>query len=196
MDEQRTECEATQQNPNTHNTAQSERTVNHMNTNATTNSLQYRQGDVLFSAIPSIPKGRQTKRNDGAVAYGEVTGHAHCVMTPETAEVVEIGGGIFVKVSERGIAIEKDIARLLPDVQVIADDPTESVKRRDSARNLLAALPQAGTVFLHGTLTERQERPVPSRDEDRHLPVALIPGMHEVEIQREWSPEAIRNVTD
>lgn len=155
-----------------------------------------RQGDVLFTAtgkkIPAMAK----KRTDNCVAYGEVTGHAHAVMTPETAEVVEIDGSVMVRVSERGIAIDGDIARLVPDLKSIVNDETELPERRDSARRLLFALPTAGAIFLHGTVEERRERPVPGRDEDRHLPIALRPGNHYVDIQREWSPEEIRNVTD
>src|ERR1043165_242075 len=66
----------------------------------------YRQGDVLFVAIPKLPKGKSKKRADGAVAYGEVTGHKHALADLDTAEVLEIGEGLFVRVTENGISIK------------------------------------------------------------------------------------------
>lgn len=155
-----------------------------------------RQGDVMFHPIAKLPKGEQKQRKDGSVAYGEVTGHAHSVMTAETAEVIEIGDGIYVRVAERGISIEGDIARILPDVERIVADEGEDALRREAAGKLLKALPAAGAIFLHGTAEERAARPVPIRGEDRHLPVALAPGLHSVGIQREYAPGAIRNVID
>lgn len=68
--------------------------------------LKFRQGDVLFIRRDSIPAGKAKKREDGAVAYGEVTGHSHRLADLATAEVLEVGGGIFVRVSEEGISID------------------------------------------------------------------------------------------
>jgi hypothetical protein len=68
----------------------------------------YRQGDVLFKTIAKLPAGPQKKRFDGAVAYGEVTGHSHRLQVAdrEIAEVLEIGEGLFVHVSQNGIRLE------------------------------------------------------------------------------------------
>jgi hypothetical protein len=68
----------------------------------------YRQGDVLFRQIERLPKGQQKKRENATVAYGEVTGHSHALAMEdrEVAEVLEIGDGLFVHVSEDGIHIE------------------------------------------------------------------------------------------
>ena len=109
------------------------------------NSPLYRQGDVLFTMIANLPKGKQTKRADGAVAYGEVTGHSHrlAVEDRQTAEVLEIGDGLFVHVSGDGIRL-------------------------------------SGATFVH----------------EEHGPVTLPPGDYRVTIQREYSPEAIRDVID
>ena len=67
----------------------------------------YRQGDVLFTAIPALPKGKKKKRVDGAVAYGEATGHSHrlAVEDQAVAEVLEIGDGLFVHVLDKGISL-------------------------------------------------------------------------------------------
>ena|ERR1035441_6050538 len=68
----------------------------------------YRQGDVLFRQIEKLPKGKQIKRQNTTVAYGEVTGHSHALAVEdrEVAEVLEIGTGLYVHVSEAGIRIE------------------------------------------------------------------------------------------
>lgn len=67
--------------------------------------LMLRQGDVMFERIGQLPSGVCKKRSDGAVAYGEVTGHSHRISDLDAAEVLEIDGGIFVTVSDKGIAI-------------------------------------------------------------------------------------------
>lgn len=112
-----------------------------------TDQTKYRQGDVLFTRCSAIPQGG-TKRENGTVAYGEVTGHSHRMQESNlaTAEVFECGAGLFVRVSEEGVSIEGD----------------------------------AGATFIH----------------EEHGPISLAPGDYEITIQREYSPEAIRNVID
>ena len=106
----------------------------------------YRQGDVMFRQIKSLPKGERVKRANATVAYGEVTGHSHqlAIEDRQSAEVLEIGKGLFVRVSEAGVRIE------------------------------------GGATFVH----------------EEHGPITLPPGNYEVVIQREYSPEEIRNVID
>lgn len=106
----------------------------------------YRQGDVLFRQIPRLPKGNRKTRKNGTVAYGEVTGHSHALALEDqkVAEVLEIGDGLYVRVSESGVRIG------------------------------------GGATFLH----------------EEHGPVTLPPGSYQVIIQREYSPEEIRNVVD
>ena len=45
-----------------------------------------RQGDLLFTAIDSIPTGAK-RLSDGVIVRGEATGHAHRL----------IGGEVFIK---------------------------------------------------------------------------------------------------
>lgn len=68
----------------------------------------YRQGDVLFRRIAKLPKGEPKKRENATVAYGEVTGHSHALAVEDrqVAEVLEIGDGLYVHVSESGVGIE------------------------------------------------------------------------------------------
>ena len=65
-----------------------------------------RQGDVMFIPIAKLPAGDRKKRSNGTVAYGEVTGHAHRLADLASAEVLEIGDGLFVHISEDGVRIE------------------------------------------------------------------------------------------
>lgn len=104
-----------------------------------------RQGDVLFVKVDRLPTGERKKRENGTVAYGEVTGHSHslAVADRDMAEVLEIGDGLYVHVGENGVRIE-------------------------------------GATFVH----------------EEHGPITLPPGDYRVTIQREYSPEEIRNVID
>jgi hypothetical protein len=82
-----------------------------------TKITHYRQGDVLISQIEGLPEGDRKKRESGVVAYGEATGHSHRVCVEEGAEVLEIGGGVYVRVTaEGGVSIvhQEHRAILLP----------------------------------------------------------------------------------
>jgi hypothetical protein len=63
----------------------------------------YRQGDVLFIPCNNLPNGN--KRSNGTVAYGEVTGHSHRIADLTTAEVLECGDGLYLKVSDSGLSL-------------------------------------------------------------------------------------------
>ena len=71
----------------------------------------YRQGDVLFTRISRLPGGKRAKRENGTLAYGEVTGHSHqiAIEDRETAEVLEIGEGLYLHVGKSGIRIDGGI---------------------------------------------------------------------------------------
>jgi hypothetical protein len=66
----------------------------------------YRQGDVLFRRLRRLPTGKRTKRENGIIAFGEVTGHSHslAVEDRDVGEVLEMGARLFVHVrrSDRG----------------------------------------------------------------------------------------------
>ena len=106
----------------------------------------YRQGDVLFCPIDSVPTGQAKKRSNGTVAYGEVTGHSHRLAELDSAEVLEIGTELYVRVSDSGVSIVGEL----------------------------------GATFIH----------------EEHGPITLPPGAYRVQIQREYSPEEIRDVAD
>lgn len=66
----------------------------------------FRQGDVLFKRIATVPAGERKKRENGVIAYGEVTGHSHALAALDQGEVLEIGEGLYVHVGEEGVRIE------------------------------------------------------------------------------------------
>ena len=68
----------------------------------------FRQGDVLFTVVDDLPDGDRKARSNGMVAYGEVPGHTHALAVEDrhSAEVLEIAGGLFVRVSETGLSVE------------------------------------------------------------------------------------------
>jgi hypothetical protein len=66
----------------------------------------YRQGDVLLTAVASIPpRAEGVRRDRGRVvlAYGEATGHAHAI-TDAGAELLQdpLTGDLFVRVDDPG----------------------------------------------------------------------------------------------
>jgi hypothetical protein len=65
----------------------------------------YRQGDVLIRRISSLPTQKAAPRANGVLAYGEVTGHAHKVEDLARAEVLEVGTGLYMRVSDEGVRI-------------------------------------------------------------------------------------------
>jgi hypothetical protein len=126
----------------------------------------YRQGDVLFCAIDKLPAGKTAKRENGVVAYGEVTGHKHALADLNAAEVLEIDDGLFVRVSDEGLAID-------------ADTGGQTGGPYGGARRLIERTVR-GATFVH----------------EEHGPITLPPGDYRVQIQREYTPEEIRNVVD
>jgi hypothetical protein len=66
----------------------------------------YRQGDVLLTPVPSIPKNLQpVPRDNGRVilAHGEVTGHAHAVIGD-----VELLASDLQEMRERFLRVEQN----------------------------------------------------------------------------------------
>lgn len=63
----------------------------------------YRQGDVLFKEVKTIPKGGKV-RASGHILEGEVTGHIHKIAEAHLSEaqVLDCGAGLFMSVSAEG----------------------------------------------------------------------------------------------
>jgi hypothetical protein len=61
--------------------------------------MLWRQGDVLIETTPEIPAGAH-QLHTAVLVYGEATGHAHRVESPERAEVWEVNGQLYLKVTD------------------------------------------------------------------------------------------------
>jgi hypothetical protein len=59
--------------------------------------MMWRQGDVLIDRVEAVPQGA-TPRPDVVLARGEMTGHNHQVKVPETAQLWELDGVLYMKV--------------------------------------------------------------------------------------------------
>jgi hypothetical protein len=94
----------------------------------------YRQGDLLFRAVPELPEGL-TERASKVIAQGEVTGHSHCLLEGRVLE--DRQGALFLEVMR----------------------PTQIIHQQ-------------------------------------HHPIELPGGCYRVIRQREYTPEAIREVAD
>lgn len=139
-----------------------------------TKQLLYRQGDVMFCSIASLPSGAATKRQNGVVAYGEVTGHTHALADPATGEVLEIGDGLFVHVNDAG--------------EMSVSDPR--------AADTLYQASESAEMAAYGYGAARERASGATFVHQEHGPITLPPGNYRVQIQREYSPEEIRNVAD
>jgi hypothetical protein len=74
--------------------------------------FQARQGDIFFRTVSQdkLPKNLK-KRDSNILAYGEVTGHSHKIMSPSIAEMesyVDTNGDIYVLSPTEDIRIGHD----------------------------------------------------------------------------------------
>src|SRR5947209_2399830 len=60
-------------------------------------TTMWRHGDVLIALAGSLPPDAR-KRSGAVLVRGELTGHSHRIEQPETAELWEVNGELFVKV--------------------------------------------------------------------------------------------------
>lgn len=58
--------------------------------------MQVRQGDLLIETVEKLPKG-QRKKAGRILAYGETTGHKHCL---EDGNVMTINGETFFELDK------------------------------------------------------------------------------------------------
>lgn len=65
--------------------------------------MQIQQGDVCLESVGEIPDEARLKKASERgyiLAFGEHTGHAHCIPETKKAEFYEIDGVLFVKALE------------------------------------------------------------------------------------------------
>ena len=134
-----------------------------------------RQGDVLFTSVGRIHSGGKKKREDGAAAYGEVTGHSHQLSSESKscASVVEVGPELFVEVfAELDVLVGKDFVKVGSETFFSGID--------FEGRVTIPSGKYSGVAFVH----------------QEHCPVILPVGDYRITIQKEYSPESIRSVLD
>ena len=66
----------------------------------------WRQGDVFIVSVPKLPKDVSPQRP--VLAEGEVTGHAHRIKDPATAQVFRGTDGLFLEVSRETTVIHDE----------------------------------------------------------------------------------------
>lgn len=150
------------------------------------NLNQFRQGDVLLQRVGDVgelPEGLvPVARDRGRVvlAYGEVTGHAHALLDPNAELVERPGTGecwLIVRASEprlRTIRIEPGYT---PPCEVV-----EGPVRLSDHAGLVQVVVRTGGVIL---------------EHEEHGAIVLDrPGIYKLPGQREYAPEAIRNIAD
>ena len=59
--------------------------------------MLWRHGDVLIAATESIPPGAK-QRTTPLLVWGELSGHSHRIAQPETAELWESRGSLYLRV--------------------------------------------------------------------------------------------------
>ena len=72
--------------------------------------FQARQGDIFFKVVNSVPKEIK-KHTSNIIAYGEVTGHSHKIISPLISEMesyVDENGDIYVLSALQDIRIGHD----------------------------------------------------------------------------------------
>ena len=72
--------------------------------------MQARQGDIFFKTVKNVPENLK-KKTDNILAYGEVTGHSHKIMSPSISEMesfVDENGDIYVLSPNSEIRIGHD----------------------------------------------------------------------------------------
>lgn len=158
----------------------------------TTTAKQYRQGDVMIERIEKLPTDFKAIPLDGGrivLAHGEVTGHAHA-FSPEHAEkFVAPEGDEFFKVTGERIVATLDIVRRWKS-QVMVKHP-ELGLIEFAEQDLIIEGDRAKIRGRFGILTH-----------DEHTAQAIPAGYYRGSSdsgtvrQREYSPEAIRNVQD
>jgi len=60
--------------------------------------MMWRHGDVMIAAVNEIPEQAQLKPT-AVLALGELTGHSHRIEDAKTAEILDLNGKMFVRVT-------------------------------------------------------------------------------------------------
>lgn len=149
-------------------------------------NFQARQGDVMIERIGDVtdlPEGLVSiARDRGRVvlAYGEVTGHAHALKDPNAELVERPGTGERWLIVRAGTPALHTI-RIQPDYSPPCEVVEGPVRLADHAGLVQVVVRTGGAILEH----------------EEHGAIVLDrPGIYRLPGQREYAPEAIRNVAD
>ncbi|OGT54434.1 MAG: hypothetical protein A3E01_02990 [Gammaproteobacteria bacterium RIFCSPHIGHO2_12_FULL_63_22] len=138
----------------------------------------YRQGDVLIVPAKAIPKGVEPiSRDKGRVvlAYGEVTGHAHAIKSEKAA-----------------LFRDPKLAAVFMHVN---GGETHQMPRYRQTDNIIGRDDDGEPIF-ETVIDGYDDVEGVALDHEEHTRIVIPPGDYRIVQQREYSPEAIRNVAD
>lgn len=155
-----------------------------------------RQGDCFLQMVPMRPKAGKNLQERGRVIllHGEATGHCH--------EILTAAGAISADMPIAQFFEERDGNRFL-----FIDDAApelDALRCRNTRTGDICYIPASADVTQYQNLVAEEPETVRGviLRHDEHLPFVILPGCHQVGggtgtgRQREYSPEAIRNVAD
>lgn len=152
---------------------------------------QYRQGDVMIERVDELPARARRKKDNGRVilALGEVTGHHHSFVVEDAARFEGESGEEYFRVSGRALDFEGKLVRRWRG-QVLVEVPGTGLV--EFAAGDVEVTGESVRVSGRFGLLEHQEHTVQA------IPAGLYKGASAGATvrQREYSPEAIRNVAD
>lgn len=158
----------------------------------TNKQKHYRQGDVLIERIASLPAQlKKAARENGKIilAHGEVTGHHHAFAAAEAEKFTDATGAEFFSVSGQKLAFTLPIVRRWKD-QVMVNHP----------RLGIIEFAVADVDVCDGEVVVGGDFGLLRHDEHhaQGIPAGTYKGAGNKGTvrQREYSPEAIRNVAD
>ena len=145
----------------------------------------FRQGDVCLRQISKIPATakRQASEKHIVLAYGEVTGHKHLIDDGESCEVFETEDQRIINVIGREIA---------------------AIRCRNTRNGGICWIPAGADASRYQNLEAVVEETVMGvvLSHEEHFPFVITAGAYvaggsgKMHTQREYWPEAIRNVAD
>jgi hypothetical protein len=157
---------------------------------------QYRQGDVMIERVSEIPKeAKKLPVGRVILAYGEVTGHHHSFAANEVESFKAEDGCEYFNVKGKPLQWSLPVVRSWRN-QVMVKHPSHGFIEFAESDVVI----ESGKVIVDGSfslLFHGNDARTESDHTMQGIPAALYKGGSAGRsIQREYSPEEIRNVAD
>ena len=150
----------------------------------------FRQGDVLIVTVSRLPKLLEPVAREGGhviLAHGEVTGHAHAIKDERSTSFRDS------KLNRLFLKADGDCRGPLPAKLVERNDAEGWFLAQTDLRKMPIKFSLSHASIEDGVI---ECGPFTLLDHEEHNPAAIPNGKYEFRRQREYSPEAIRNVAD